>query len=132
MKLNQDCVRDLLLYLEENLNLGSFISISSDFYEDVLSDYLANDLIYTAQKLLEADYIDATIMHYMGTNIPSVRIKSITYQGHQFLDNIRDNKVYTKTKTILSTFKSVSIEVFSETASKVITSLISKQLSLPD
>jgi len=68
----------------------------------------------------------------MGTNIPSVRISSITYQGHQFLDNIRDDNVYTKTKSILSTFKSVSIEIFSETASKVITSLISKQLGLPN
>ena len=132
LKLNQDCVRDLLLFLEENLGLGSFINISSDFHEDALSNYSANDLIYTAQKLLEADYVDAKIMHFMGTNIPSVRISSITYQGHQFLDNIRDDNVYTKTKSILSTFKSVSIEIFSETASKVITSLISKQLGLPN
>lgn len=132
MRLNQDCVRDLLLYLEENLSLGTFISISSDFQEDALSTYSTNDLIYTAQKLLEADYINAEVMHFIGSNIPNVRIRSITYQGHQFLDNVRDNNVYTKTKSVLSTFKSVSIEVFSETASKVITSLISKQLGLPN
>ena len=59
-----------------------------------------------------------------------ILISSITYEGHQFLDNIRDDKVFAKTKAILSKFKSVSIEVISETASKVITNMINQQFNL--
>ena len=124
MKLNQDCVRDLLLFLEENLGLGSFINISSDFHEDALSNYSANDLIYTAQKLLEADYIDAKIMHFMGTNIPSVRISSITYQGHQFLDNIRDNSIWKSTKDKASKVASVSLPIIQQIASSLVKSAL--------
>lgn len=132
MKLNHDCIRDLLLYLEENLNLGSFLNISSEFNEDVLSSYSANDLIYTAQKLLEANYINAEIMHFMGTNIPSVRIRSITYQGHQFLDNIRDDGVWKETKKIASKVSSASIKILSDIAAQVISNILSKQMGLPN
>lgn len=132
MKLNHDCIRDLLLYLEENLNLGSFLNISSEFNEDELSSYSADDLIYTAQKLLEANYINAEVMHFMGTNIPSVRIRSITYQGHQFLDNIRDDGVWKETKKIASKVSSASIKILSDIAAQVISNILSKQMGLPN
>ena len=108
MKLNQDCVRDLLLYLEENLILNDFLSIENIS----LKDYSTEELLYTADKLYEAGYINCSKKIY--DNVDSVIfVSSITYNGHQFLDNIRDEKVFAKTKSILSTFKSVSIEIIS-------------------
>lgn len=127
MKLNYDCIRDLLLYLEDNLTYENTININSL----QLHNYSSIDLIYTADKLHEAGYITCIKSHYINSSGPVLIAKSITFNGHKFLDNIRDEKVYDKTKTVLSSFKSVSIEIFSETASKVITSLISKQLGLP-
>lgn len=132
MKLNQDCVRDFLLYLEETLTLENYLNINCYTNDSLLPNYSIDDIRYTTLKLIEAGYIDAKTRKFLDTQIPEIRICSITYQGHLFLDNIRDDKVYSKTKSILSTLKSVSIEVFSETASKVITSLISKQLNLID
>ena len=126
MKLNHDCVRDLLLYLEDNLNFNNEIKIN----KLNLRDYSQEDLLYTAQKLIEANYINCVTSRYYDNKLPFILVKSITFEGHQFLDNIRDENVYSKTKTILSTFKSVSIDIFSETASKVITALISKQIGL--
>lgn len=127
MKLNQDCVRDLLLYFEENLSYNHEIRTSAL----TLKDYSSEDLTYTTDKLLEAGYINARSIN-ADLLEPIFFVYSITYSGHQFLDNIRDENVYEKTKALLSTFKSVSIEIFSETASKVITNIISKQLGLPN
>ena len=123
MKLNQDCVRDLLLYLEENLILNDFLSIENIS----LKDYSTEELLYTADKLYEAGYINCSKKIYDNTDL-IILISSITYTGHQFLDNIRDEKVFAKTKSILSGLKSVSIEIISETASKVITNIINQQL----
>ena len=124
MKLNQDCVRDLLLYLEENLILNDLLSIENIS----LKDYSTEELLYTADKLYEAGYINCSKKIYDNVDLV-ILVSSITYKGHQFLDNIRDEKVFAKTKSILSTFKSVSIEIISETASKVISNIINQQLN---
>lgn len=124
MKLNQDCIRDLLLYLEENLKLNDYLSISNIS----LKNYSSEELLYTADKLYEAGYLKCSRKVYDNTDL-MIFVSSITYTGHQFLDNIRDDKVFAKTKSILSGFKSVSIEIISETASKVITTLINQQLN---
>lgn len=125
MKLNQDCVRDLLLYLEENLTLNDHLSVENIS----LKNYSRDELLYTADKLYEAGYINCMRKIYDTTDL-IILISSITYEGHQFLDNIRDDKVFAKTKSILSKFKSVSIAVISETASKVITNMINQQFNL--
>lgn len=129
MKLNQDCIRDLLLYLEENLTLASDLCIDCYSQNSFLSNYSMDDLRYTTLKLAEANYLEIKAEYFIDTNIPIIYIKSITFNGHKFLDTIRDNKVWTKTKTILSFLKSVSIDVISETASKVVISLIDQQLN---
>lgn len=127
MKLNQDCIRDLLLYLEENLTLRNHFTIDCYSDESFIEKYSIDDLRYTVLKLYEANYLNVKIEKFMDTPVPCIDIQSITFSGHEFLDTIRDNRVWTKTKDILSVFKSVSIELISETASKVIISLINQQ-----
>ena len=123
MRLNQDCIRTLLLYIEENLPYrGSLIINQLD-----LSPYSKEELLYTADKLIEAGYLNSRFAWNMQTSHMIV-VESLSYNGHKFLDTIRDDAVWSKTKNILSCFKSVSIEVISETASKVITNLINQQL----
>ena len=124
MKLNTDCVRDLLLYLESNLSYQTTHICINNIQ---LKDYCTEDLLYTSEKLIEAEYIDSRIV---GDNTPPlIIVNDISFKGHQFLNNVRDDKVYSKTKSCLSFLKSTSIEVLSETASKVLTALISKQLN---
>ena len=123
MKLNQDCVRDLLLYLEKTLSYGHNVKIN----DLVLKKYSQIDLIYSAEKLNEAGYLDC--MKSKGITPPFILVKSITYSGHQFLDNIRDDSIWNKAKSILKPLKSVSIEIISQTLSKVIIQYIDQQIS---
>lgn len=130
MKLNQDCLRDLMLYLEDTLTMRNYILIDCYSNDTFLEKYNIDDLRYTALKLIEANYIDASTRKFLDVAVPEIRIKSITFAGHKFLDTIRDDKVWKKTKNVLSGFKSTSIEIISETASKVITNLINQQLGI--
>ena len=120
MVLKHDCVRKVLLYLEKTLTLDSFIST-----QDIqINDYSKEDIIYTIKMLKDAGYVNAQFCGYDDQQI--YYVSSLTWSGHQFLDNIRDNVVWRKTKSILSKFASVSLEITSQVASQVITNLISK------
>ena len=115
MKLNHDCVRDMLLYLENNLYDKSLKirSIASDFEKH----YTLDEIVYTFQKLQEAGFIKT------GTDYACTKhshITSITWKGHNFIDNIRDTKVISLAKKALKDFKSVSIEALASVCSDVI------------
>ncbi|MCI8481532.1 MAG: DUF2513 domain-containing protein [Clostridia bacterium] len=125
MKLNQDCIRDLLLYLEEHLDCDNELRVN----DISLKDYSTNELISTAQRLSEVGYLNCNLSNQIDLDVPVVEVSSISYNGHQFLDTIKDNHVWTNTKKVLSSLKSISIDVISETASKVITSMIDKNLN---
>ena len=127
MKLNHDCVRDLLLYIEENSSYTDTIHLNSL----TLKEYLTDDILYTADKLIEAGFLDCIRLRSLGSSKPDIKVKSITFEGHKFLDNIRDNKVWSTTKSVLSKFTSTSIGIVSDIASQVISNIISKQLNLP-
>lgn len=123
MRLNNDCVRDLLLAIEENVGLKEYMSIDSL----QLKSYSQDDLQYTALKLEEAGYINAKVSKYLDGSM-DIYIFSLTWNGYKFLDNIRDNNVWSKTKGIVSKFASVSLDVLEKVAAQVITNMISQQI----
>lgn len=123
MRLNNECVRDLLLTIEENLGINDKVSI--DDFE--LPNYSDDELIYTALKLIEAGFINGESSRMIDGSI-FVYVSSLTWDGHKFLDNIRDNEVWSKTKSIVSKFSSVSLGIISNVAAQVITVLIKQQL----
>lgn len=126
MKLNHDCIRDLLLYIENNASYNEEIKINNLS----LKKYSNEELIYTADKLIEAKYLNCIRYVQYAKNMPFIAVKSITFEGHKFLDNIRDNNVWEKTKNILSKFSSTSIGIVSNISAQVISNIISKQLNL--
>lgn len=123
MKLDHECIRDLLLYLENNLTYNGQLNINNL----KIKSYSKEALMYTADKLIEAEYLNAKICwNYSERRI--IMVESITFKGHQFLDNIRDDSVWNDTKNVLSKFKSTSINFIADVSSQIIANLISKQL----
>jgi len=123
LKLNKECIRDLLLFVE-NLDTPS---ASEDELIEFGKDkgYPKKELIYTIQKLEEAKFIDASIS-YGGGRVAEFRINSITYEGHQFIDTIRDNAIWREAKKKASALKDVSLPIMSQIA----ISLAKQQLGL--
>ena len=53
MKLNPDCIRDVLLYLEENLKISEreFLPITLYTLEEELTKYSKEDIFYSVYNL---------------------------------------------------------------------------------
>lgn len=129
MKLNHDCIRQVLLDIENNLCLDQkhFLKVIA---ADTVNTYGIDNVLYSILQLNDAGYIDTriTAIKAVKSEDSLVYIKKITWEGHKFLDNIRDSNVWSKTKKILTHFESVSITLISNIASQVITNLITKQI----
>ena len=108
-----------MLYFEDNLSYDTSIKLPSVH----LKDYSSEELTYTTDKLYEAGYIDA---HSVGADYmtPLFIVYSITYEGHQFLNTIRDDTIWNNTKTKVSKLSSVSIPILQEVASSIIKSML--------
>lgn len=122
MKLNHECVRDLLLYLEDNLLFTSYLCANN--LEIV--PYESADIIYAAARLSEAKYIETSQTTYSLDTIPTIHIHSLTWNGHKFLDNIRDENVWYNTKTVVAQFSSVSIGIINSISNTIITKMINE------
>ncbi|WP_252225207.1 MULTISPECIES: DUF2513 domain-containing protein [unclassified Clostridium] len=114
MKLNNDCIRDVLLYLEETLDYDVFVYIED--IKNKIKEYDEKELKYTIDKLNDGGLIIGTCDSY--NNI--MDIDKITFKGHQYLDNIRDNRIWKLIKKETNSLKSVSIEIISEIAKSII------------
>ncbi len=62
MKLNHDCVRDFLLYVEEHAELKGnglpeYLKLGYIYDDGILAKYSEEEIYHTASKLVEAKYI---------------------------------------------------------------------------
>ena len=124
MRLNADCVRDVMLFLEENLELVSFLDCSN-----IEINYTSNDVTYTCAKLIEAGYLIGNTKVDLSGHMKVV-INSITWNGHQFLDNVRSNTVWKKTKETAIKLGSVSVSFLSNIAAQIIANVISGKIQI--
>ncbi len=119
MKLEHECVRDVLLTSEEETGLNDILQ-NEDIYEAPrLKKYEEEDIIYTIKKLIEANYIHADVMMHSEGNM--AMMKNLTYEGHLFLDNIKDDGIWNKAKEQAKKISSgVSISVISGIALSIL------------
>lgn len=126
MKLNPDCMRDILIVME---NAAYQETLSPNTIYSSLPGYSEDEINYSIIKLEEAGFIDAIISEY-DTGIAILRLDDITYCGHQFLSDVRSDSVWKDVKEISKKVGSNSIASISQIASGVITAIIQNQLGL--
>ncbi|AZB66696.1 DUF2513 domain-containing protein [Staphylococcus pseudintermedius] len=115
MELNHDCVRLLLLEIEANKNLGEPLTEYNFKDNIVFSEYGFETVMYTLLKLKEAEFINAQFSWSSGKIIAWI-INDITWEGHEFLDNIRDNNTWKEVKRLVSKTSSMSLTLMSKLA----------------
>lgn len=123
MKINYDCMRDILIFLEDNLLYDDELSPNLISLENLKStqelNYSLQDIAYSSLMLNEAGLINAHISN-ADDRIIDIYYLSLTYEGHQYLDKIRSDKVWTKTKGTLSKIGATSIDIITKVASNII------------
>lgn len=123
MKLDHECVRSILLTIEEKHQYGKVLRLEEILQSERLSDFDEDEIKYVLIKLADAEYISGTPT-YGSNQLVDFDCNVLTWSGHQFLDTIRDPEVWKKTKRIASKLTSVSITMLSSIGSQVLTKLL--------
>ena len=128
MKLNPDCIRDILITVE-SVEYGSAYTLPR--LSEKLPQYSPEELNYHCLKLIEADFIEGDSMDVAKSYTPQIsRIYDLTFSGHQFLANVRSDNIWNGVKSVGLKIGSVSLEALTQIASNVITELIKAQFGL--
>ena len=99
MKRDMDLIRQLLLRIEaQRLGVGGAVdqvlSLSASKPPLRLEGEDPDDVHYNMRLLAEAGYLDMTRTQFTG----GFNIRGLTWAGHDFLDSVRDEEVWRRTK----------------------------------
>lgn len=118
MKLNYDCVRSVLLTVEKSKTIDEELNLNPLAVETIfeqLPKYEDSEILYTIEKLKEAGYINAAL-HFAAGHFIDGTVSSITYSGHEYLDNIREPEVWRKVKAMLKNAGATTLPLISQAA----------------
>lgn len=140
MKLDKDCIRLVLLYVEGHCvyktnKFGDKTIHNVNLYELVHAEEFSgineDDIRYTIVKLLEGGYIKGTLIpKNSGLNFDIVNISQLTLRGHDLLDNIRPEPVWNKTKSILQKVGDFSISIMAQVAGETMAAYTKSMMNL--
>ena len=135
MRLNIDCVRDVMLWAEANSDLrhpaiyiDTVLSKSlAEAYEEVpppipppqfelLTRYDNDELVYHIKYCIRAGLLD----EFTSPDGYSICVSDLTPSGHAFLESIRYPVVYDKVKKVLNMLGVKSLEAATQASSLVI------------
>ena len=131
MELNKDCVRDILLKCEELLQMnddGTMNTLQSSNLHEVLPNYDLSVIKYSVLKMKEAELINAKIISYDDPMIGEFLIIDITYFGHEFIEQIKDDNNWKKVKDVAKKVGSSSIDILLQIATGVLTNKINNYI----
>lgn len=122
MKLNPDCIRDILITVE-NSEFGSHMTLEK--LCEKLPNYTRDEIHYCCIKLNEAGMLEVLIVQMMRQTMPGIKtINDLTFEGHEFLADIKSDNAWNKTKSIAKNIGSFSIHALKDISVGVVSELI--------
>lgn len=135
MKLNSDCLRDTLIAIEKLhrifINDDGYLEKSVLWFDDLYSElpaYNKEDVFYAIYNLDQAKYINASI-RWINACARDCAINHMTYSGHEFLEEIRDDKRWKRIKGALSEIRDYSLSAINSVAKGMTSAAIAAYLS---
>ena len=128
MRLNPDCIRDLLLSIEEVSTVNSLVTSEQLSKSSFLTKYSKNEILYHLNQLYLSNYIIVPKSHHQidGTFL----VCDLSPLGPEFLSNIRQDTNWNKVKSICKEIGSETLTSLRTIAENVITSSINSFLGL--
>lgn len=130
-------MRKVLFQLEECLDLDENFNYEPMTLADIVkipvlsAEFSKKEIAYSIYMLSAAELIVHEFPQYQGSEAvckySENRVISITYKGHEFLEKIRSETIWSKTKENLKPIGAMTIEIISQVASNVITQMIVSQ-----
>jgi hypothetical protein len=131
MKLNPECIRAIMLYLEENLTMNSDLEINEISVFDLPRkiNFSIEEIANTLLVLDDAGFI-VCYRNDGDDAIVALDVYRITYTGYQFLESVRSDTVWKKVQKISGNVGSFSLNVISQIATSVLAQMVNGQLNL--
>lgn len=123
MKLNPDCIRDILLTVEDNTSFGVYMRYDSDSSYSLLNKYTLDEVRYHIKQCELSQLLTKVTWFLDG----GCMIFDLSPNGHQFLADIRSDSNWNKTKLIAKSVGTSSLTAIKEIATNVIAELIKSQ-----
>jgi hypothetical protein len=104
MKRDMDLIRQILLTVEAH---------PSGFAPQIEIDgYTQEEINYHAFLLGEAGLAKVNNVTHMGSKSPEAIIVNLTWEGHEFLDSARENRIWNLTKDAIGKLGGASIQIW--------------------
>lgn len=116
-KLNYNCFRDILLYIE--LNKPHFKPILANTI--ILPNYTEEEILYTIKMLGQANFIEITNHEYSKDNKYNAIIRDITILGHNFINDTIEPESWSFALENAGKLESVSLPILQALAKKWVT-----------
>lgn len=128
MKLNPDCIRAILLSVEESTDCDSIFHYCRDENKHPqLAKYDHNEIYYHMRQCDMSGFF-AGYTPCDGGDL--VIIRDLTPAGHEFLANIRQESIWSNTKEIAGKIGSNSLSTLAQIAVNVASSMVNKHFGL--
>lgn len=124
MKLDPDCLRDILLLVEKKSSFEGMFSYSDFMNSDLVNKYDTGKIFYHIKQAAMSNLITKVTW----TKDPDFSFSDLTPEGHKFINDIRNEQNWKKTKSVAKSIGSFSIDALKSIASGVVTSAINKLL----
>jgi Hypothetical protein (DUF2513) len=125
MKRDWDTIRELLTKLEECTLPTDMLQLST-FPAD-----RAAEISYHMELLIEAGLVDGKILRILGGGPYDFFANRLTWNGHEFLDAIRSDTIWQKTKKVfVSKGVSMTFDLVKSVASDVATGVLKSSIGI--
>lgn len=94
-----------------------------------LPNYSKDELHYCCLKLYEGNYLNLTTVTMLRSHVPGIKaLYDLTFQGHEFLADIKSDTNWDKTKDIAKKVGSFSLNTLKDISVEVISSVVNSHL----
>jgi Hypothetical protein (DUF2513) len=95
MKRDMELIRELMLAIESQDGDFNYESTGAIGYDESQIDY-------HLELLIEAKLVVGEVYHQMGGCSPVIRVERLSWDGHEFCDNARNESIWKEAKKIIA------------------------------
>jgi hypothetical protein len=112
---DMDFIRDILRKIEENPLADRRHDIPYVTPDDMgISGHTSEELVYHLELLLDVGFVDANV------GMLPVMVRGLTWNGHEFLANIKNDDLWEQTKKHFSGAADVGLRIIADFAEKLV------------
>ena len=126
MKLNPDCIREILLYVEDCTTLKNHVTFTDDNVADIFPSYSSAEIFYHIKQCDLSGFFERTSHNLDG----DITVSYLSPAGHEFIAYLRNDAFFAKVKDIGKDIGITTLKGLAQIASASLSTLIKQHFNL--